>query len=60
LHAARHVDRVGAAHQHFLGVAAAQSASATEGPMINDSDGSPGLAHPCGRHLRGGAGANHD
>src|SRR6266478_6867548 len=51
-HAPRHVDRLGAADQHFLRIAAAQGTGSAERQMIDDGNGPSGRAHTKACYLR--------
>ena len=53
-----HVDRLGAADQHFFRIAAAQRAGSAERQMIDDANRPSRCAHPKARHLRGRAAAD--
>ena len=58
MHPARPIGRFGPADQHFLGIAAAQSASSAEGTMVNYRNRLARAADARGNHLRAGAGAD--
>jgi len=59
-HSADQVHRLGAAHQHLLGVAAPQSASAAERACVDHGDRPPGGADAVAGDLRGRTGADDD
>jgi hypothetical protein len=60
VHAARKIDRLGAAHQHFLGITAAQRAGPAKWVMIDHRDRAPGAADTSRCDLRRGARADND
>jgi hypothetical protein len=57
-HALCHVDRLGAADQHFLRIAATQGAGSAERQMIHKGNRPSRRAHTKARHLRGRAAAD--
>jgi hypothetical protein len=59
-HAPRHVDRLGAADQHFFRIAATQRTGSAERQMIDDGNRPSRSAHTKARHLRGRAAADDD
>src|SRR5262249_54878582 len=57
MHPPRQIDRLCAAHQHLLGIAAAQGAGTAERTVIDHGDRAARFADASRRHPRGRAGA---
>src|SRR5216683_3026881 len=58
-HAARGINGLGTAYEHFLGITSAQCTGSAERTMIHDGNRSTRLSDPRARDLSGGARSNH-